>query len=477
MPILFANLPRACLLACLFSLNAVAVELPDLGDVARVSLTEARESALGREVMHQIRRDKDYLNDVETTEYLNNLGERLAAANPDPSHQFRLFAVRDPTINAFALPGGYIGVHTGLISAARTESELAGVLAHEMAHVTQNHIARIVDAQKGNALQTLAALAVAILAARSDNPQLGQAAIVTAQAMSMQNELDYTRDHEREADRIGLQTLISSGFDPQGMETFFERLQSHSRLYESPAPAYLRTHPLTHDRIADMQGRLADVPRRFPVDSPEFLYVRAKIRAAEGDANEAVKRFQAELVTTPSDLALHYGLAYAAFRAGDQQLALATLNRLDKTKTSAMIDTLAAQVLSASGQSTKALAWLQESIQHHGTSLAMADAYAGALLQADKAAQAKQTVTEYLRIWPDEIVLLDRLAQANFALGKRAEGYLAQAESLRQQDLTAPAIEQLQLARKAGDGDYYTQSIIDSRMRELQERLKQAAAK
>jgi predicted Zn-dependent protease len=156
--------------------------LPDLGEVARSSFSESRESALGSQIMRHIRSDVAYLHDAELTDYLNTIGDRLAAANPSPHHQLLFFAVNDPSINAFALPGGYVGVHTGLIAAVRNESELAGVLAHEIAHVSQNHIARIVDSQKSSALTTLAALAIAILAARSDQGQVGQAALVTAQA-------------------------------------------------------------------------------------------------------------------------------------------------------------------------------------------------------------------------------------------------------------------------------------------------------
>ena len=176
-----------------------------------MALSEANEDRIGREIMRQIRDGTEYLDDPVLSEYLNGLGDRLAAASPEPGRHFELFPVRDASINAFALPGGYIGVHTGLISATRNESELAGVLAHEIAHVTQHHIARMVDAQKSAGLASLVALAVAILAARS-SPDAAQAAIVTAQAMSIQNQLDFTREHEREADRVGLQTLSQPAF-------------------------------------------------------------------------------------------------------------------------------------------------------------------------------------------------------------------------------------------------------------------------
>jgi predicted Zn-dependent protease len=462
--------------ALIFS-HAVAGELPDLGETARATLSEAREANLGREVMRQIRTDKDYLHDAEVDDYLNALGTRLAAANPDPSHHLSFFAVRDPSINAFALPGGYIGVHTGLIAAVRNESELAGVLAHEIAHVSQNHIARIVDSQKSNALTTLAALAVAILAARSDQGQVSQAAMATAQAMALQNQLDFTRDHEREADRVGLQTMVGAGFSGAGMASFFERLQAQTRVNESHAPAYLRTHPLTYERIADMQSRTAASLAPPVIDSIEFKLVRAKVRADQGDAAEALRRHQAEAAAEPEAADALYALADSALRAGNRRLALVSLDNLEKRYASPMIASLGARIYLDACDTDVALARLRGAMQRYGTTRPLAVAYAAALMRARNAAEARQQVTSYLRVWPGDADLLELLARANFGLDRRAEGYLAQAEALSQQELLAPAIEQLELARKAGDGDYYTLSIVDARLHDWRDRLKQEKSK
>ncbi|MBK6742932.1 MAG: M48 family metallopeptidase [Hydrogenophilales bacterium] len=467
-----ANTLAAVLAACCFAGQVRALDLPDLGDVSRVSLSESREAALGGRIMRQIRSDKGYLRDAELSEYLNNLGDRLAAANPSPSHHFYFFAVNDPSINAFALPGGYVGVHTGLIAAARNESELAGVLAHEIAHVSQNHIARIVDVQKSSTLTTLAALAVAILAARSDQGQVSQAAIATAQAMSIQNQLDFTREHEREADRIGLQTLANADFSPSGMATFFERLQAQTRFAESSAPAYLRTHPLTFERIADIQNRLGETPSRQVPDSLEFKLARAKVMATQGEAPDAVRRFRGVVAEHPEDVEALYALTASALRAGDRGLAVATLAKLEQRAATPMVASLAARVMLDGKQTSQALERLRAALQKHGTTRPLAEAHADALLHAERGAEAKKVVTEYLRVWADDPEFLELLARANFALGLNAEGHLAQADALRQQDLLAPAIDQLESARKAG-GDYYTQSIIDARLRELQDRLKQ----
>jgi predicted Zn-dependent protease len=454
-----------------FGAPARAVELPELGDAARLTLSESRETALGGQIMRQVRADRDFLDDPELSEYLNALGERLAGASADPSRQFLFFAVRDPSINAFALPGGYIGVHTGLIAAARNESELAGVLAHEIAHVSQNHIARLVDAQRGSTLATLAALAVAILAARSDQGQLGQAAIATAQAMSLQNQLDFTREHEREADRSGLQTLAKAGFSPAGMATFFERLQAQGRVSESQAPAYLRTHPLTYQRIADIQNRLGDFTPRAAADSLEFRLARAKVRAAQGEPAEALRRARVEAGERPEDAEALYGLAASALRAGDAKLASDTLVLLERRADAPMIATLAARIHGEAKRYPAALERLAAALRKHGTTRPLAEAHAETLLIAGRAEEARRVVTEYLRVWPGEPSLSKLLARANFDLGRLAEGHLAQADALRQLDLLGPAIEQLESARRIG-GDYYTQSIVDARLREAREALK-----
>ncbi|MDP2433577.1 MAG: M48 family metalloprotease [Pseudomonadota bacterium] len=454
--------------------SSLAAGLPDLGDSSRVALSESQEDQIGREIMRQVRDDADYLNDPVLENYLANLGDKLAAASPEPGRRYEFFPVRDPSINAFALPGGYIGVHTGLISAARNESELAGVLAHETAHVTQHHIARMVGAQKISGIATLAALAVAILAARS-NSQASEAVIATAQAMNIQSQLDFTREHEREADRTGLQILSDAGFAPQGMATFFERLQSQGRLYENNAPAYLRTHPLTYQRIADMQNRVAQMPYRQHVDSLEFLLVRARIQANEGEATDALRRFEALTQSNPEP-ANWYGLARAAIRAGKPDRAQAALVRLDAGKaTSPMILALKAEFALSERQPSRAIDLLARDMPAYASYRPLAYLYAHALLATGKPREALIFIGEQQRTWFADARLYSLLAEAHQGLGELTQSHLAQAESYALQDRQGAAIEQLQLAQKSGGADFYTLSIIDARLREM--KLRQQAAK
>ncbi len=454
--------------------GAQAFELPELGEASRTTLSEAQEDRIGREIMRQIRESADYLDDAVVADYLENLGDRLAGASPSPGRHFQFFPVRDASINAFALPGGYVGVHTGLVSAARNESELAGVLAHEIAHVTQSHIARMVDNQKNSSLMTLAALAVAILAARS-NSDVSQAALVGAQALSLQNQLDFTRENEREADRIGLQTLDAAGYSPQGMGSFFERLQSQGRVYENNAPAYLRTHPLTYQRIADMQDRLGSMPYRQHADSLEFSLVRARIQAAEGEAKDAVAAFEAQVRAGQNPVAW-YGLAQASLRTGDLDRAGQALGRVDgPLARSPLVGVARIDLALARNNADEALRLTQSELAQHAAYRPLAYLRAKSLLRAGRAREALDFLSEQQRTWPSDSHVHALRAEAHHALGETAKAHLAQAEAYVLTDRIAAAVDQLQRAQRSGHADFYTLSIIDARLRELRERQKRDA--
>lgn len=469
---------RAIAVSLLCVYPAQAAELPDLGEAARVTFSSAQEEKLGQEIMRQIRSSGAYLDDPEVADYLNSIGERLVAASGDPGRHFEFFAVSDPSLNAFALPGGFIGVHTGLIAAARNEAELAGVLAHEIAHVTQNHIARMVKGQEGSALTALAALAVAILAARSNQGQLAEAAIVASQALTVQSQLDYTRDHEREADRVGFQTLERSGFSPFGMASFFERLQAQGRLYENNAPDYLRTHPLTHERIADMQNRLQDRPYRLSQDSMEFRLVRAKVQALQGDAGEAVKRFSVSRHEDSSEeVVRRYGLVTALLRQREGERAAAELKRIPAPYLrQAMFTTLAADVALVQGRGDEARNALQTGLQRQPNARPLAYAYAGVLLRQQDAETALRFLREQQLTYPDDPRLFELCAQAHLQLKQAMDAHIALAEAHVRRRQYEAATEQLQLALRSGEPDFYKLSTAEARLRQLRELEWQRAA-
>lgn len=448
-------------------------ELPELGDVASSEFSLATERRIGQQIMSQIRwREPSYLDDPDIEAYINQLGSRLVAVSDDPGFGFTFFVVADPAINAFAMPGGYIGVHTGLILAAQSESELAGVLAHEISHVTQRHIARQIYQSKKLSMASMVAMGLALLAARS-NPQAAGAAVTGAQAGAISAQLAYSRDFERESDRIGFDMLRRAGFDPAGMAGFFTRLQQTSRLYENNATAYLRTHPLTGERLSDMQNREQGSSYRQVPDSADFQLVRARVRALEGRPSERIAEFEAQLRDRKfvSEAATRYGLAVAQVRAGDWRAAereVVVLRRMNIA--SPMVYRLAGQVKLGLGESEAGLATLREGLARFPLSQALAADYGGALNAQKRFRDALLFADEQLVAHPQNLRFHQIRADAYGGLGQRSQYHFELAEMSLLKGQTAGAIEQLEIAQKAGDANFYEMSVIDARMREAKRR-------
>ena len=457
---------------------SVAEGLPDLGEAAQGEFSPAMERRIGESVMLEIRRDPAWLGDPEVGAYLNRLGGRLSAQSEESRQDFEFFALRDSTLNAFALPGGYIGVHSGLILAAASESELASVLAHEISHVTQRHMARLISKSGQGQVTSLLALAVAILAARS-SPDLAVGAAMAGQGVAIQNQLNYSRDFEREADRLGLGLLERSGFDIRGMSSFFERLQKSGRLYENNAPGYLRTHPLTTERLADMGNRIQGRPYKQVPDSLEFQLVRAKLRAQEGTSRDAVTEFETRLTDRSfagSEAAMRYGLAQARLRDGDLPAAEKELVELRRLKSvSPMIETLAAQLRQKQGDAPAAVAILRAAQPRYPQERAIAYGLVEALLAARLPQEAIRFTEDDLLNYPSDARMHALQAKTYSVLGKRLQQHRAQAEAYALQGQVPAAVEQLDLAQKSGDGNFYEQSQVDARLREMKKRMAEEA--
>ena len=463
----------AWLLAAVVGLapRAFAQTLPDLGSAGDLTLSPQLERRIGEQIVREIKfREPTYLDDPEVADYLAMIGTRLGQANPAARQDLEFFAIRDSTVNAFALPGGFIGVHTGLITTAETESELASVLAHEIGHVSQRHIARMIGQQQQMQIPMMVALAAALLLGRS-RPDLAVGAAAAAQGAGVQAALAYSRDFEREADRIGLQTLQDAGFDSRAMATFFERMQRSTRVSDDGTmPGYLRTHPITTERIADVQNKAASLPYRQHPDSPEFQFVRAKLRADSGDAREAAALFESALREHryASEAAARYGYATALLRAGQVKEAQREFGRLQSFGiASPMIDTLAARIRTAAGDIEGANRIYAEAQKRYPYSRAIAYAHISSLEDAGDNESALAALRETLKLYPKDARLYGMQAKAYAALGKRLLQHHSQSEAYALQGSLPAAIEQLQLARSAGDGDFYQLSMVDARLKEL----------
>jgi beta-barrel assembly-enhancing protease len=461
---------RAFLVLLLLVIPRVLAEgLPDLGDVAQASFTPLQERRLGESIMREIRADRDFYDDAEATDYLNNLGNRLVSRSPDSRQEFDFFLIRDNQINAFALPGGFIGINTGLILSAQSESELASVIAHEIAHVTQRHIARMIAQQKQNSVIALASLAAALLLSRVSGPA-AEAAMAFGQAGAIQGQLNFTRENERDADRVGLQILDQAGFDPHAMSIFFERLQRATRIYEGGAPSYLRTHPLTFERIADIQSRMQGMSYRQVPDSLGFQLIRAKMKANFDAPRDAVAFFEQSLAERKylSEAAGRYGLVASLMRTRDYARARTELELLRKrVPANPIVDTLTCEFVQEANGPEKALSCFREALKSYPAYRALAYGYANALLLAKQPEEALRFVEGRLQVVIGDYRFYLLQARCYAALNRRLPQHRAQAEAyLRQGNLPA-AIDQLQIGLKSGDGDFFQLSSAEARLREL----------
>jgi beta-barrel assembly-enhancing protease len=474
----------AFLLACLAAASSLAQGLPDLGDASSASLSDQQERTIGNRIMRDVRIDPAYVDDPEVTDYLNALGQKLISAADNPRQDIDFFLVQDDTINAFALVGGHIGIHSGLIMLTQNESELAGVVAHEISHILQKHQARIIAGQSRMQWTSLAALALAVISARSSSSQSSQmteAAVAAAGALQIQNQIDYTREHEREADRVGLTLLDRAGYDTRGMAAFFERLLKANRLNElKGAPAYLRTHPLTTERIADIQDRIDRTPSKLVPDTFEYRLARARVRAANGSPNEAVTYFRTLLadktVLRPREDV--YGLALSLRRARDLDGAWKTLEPL---RTGASMhpafELLAGQLRGDMRKDEDALTIYKSALHAYPRYRALAYAYDELLIQKGRANEALADLEERLRLVQDDSRLYELQARAFEATGRRLAQHRAQAEAYYRRGNLAAAVDQLELAVKQTRGsDFYEMSIAESRLREMRTMLENERA-
>jgi predicted Zn-dependent protease len=474
--------------------------LPTLGDTERENLSPGMERKLGEEIMREIRRDHDYLDDDPILEYLNDFGNALVEARPgargETSFDYTFFAVRDTQLNAFALPGGFIAVHSALLLAAQTESELASVMSHEIGHVAQRHIARMLGQQRQDALIPLAALVLAALASQVHGG--GDAALgvfAAGQGLAMQRQLNFSRDAEREADRIGFQIMDDAGFETTGMVAFFGRMQTASRSYSDLTPSYLLSHPLTTERIADIQARIREMPYRQRVDSLDFHLVRARARVLQDESSQglidAAAMFEAQLAqpNRREIAAAQYGLAFIALKKGDPVKAQtwlaaarasvhpaqdgAVFSMAGARAPNAILTSMALDILLAPGAVRTPKDTLKQAQAAHGQfprSRGIARQYAEAMIAAGQLDDAARYLRDQIQLYRQEHKLHDVLARTYAAQGKIALQHMALAESYALRGAMLAALDQLKLARKAGDASFYDLSVIDAREREWQAR-------
>jgi predicted Zn-dependent protease len=450
--------------------------LPDFGDPSGALISPAEEKRLGEEFMRSVRSSATIIDDPEVEEYIQNLGYRLVGgADPQP-FSFNYFVVNDPNINAFAGPGGYIGVNSGLILIAQNESELASVLAHETAHVTQHHLLRTFDKVSRTSLPTMAAL-IAALVLGAHSPQMAEAAIASTMAGGQQMQINFTRENELEADRVGMQILVSAGYDPRNMPAFFERMQQATRYYESGLPKLLMDHPVTTYRIAYSRNRAEQYPHIAPPDDLAFQLMRAKVRVITADdPAQTVRFFQEELKQKMSaheerEEAARYGYALALLKNGQPQAARKSIQwLLDKSPNSIPFLIAEARMESATGHEERALKIYGDALKLYPGHYPLTMLYSTELLHQGQAAQARELLQGYLRSRNPRPLVYKLLAQADNDAGFPVESQQSLAEYDYLNGQTHSAIERLhQALRMTKKDDFYRTTSIEARLKELQQ--------
>ena len=443
------------------------LHLPEMGDSAGALISPIEEQELGAAFFRNLHSQTEINQDLEVQEYIQSIGRQLAAHSDTPSTPFHFFVVMDPNINAFAGPGGYIGVNSGLILLTEAESELASVMAHEIGHVTQRHLYRQIEAARKMSIPTVAATLAAILIG-TQSPRMGQAALMAVQAGSVQFQIDFTRDNEKEADRVGMQTLAESSFDPRSMPTFFERLQQSTRYYGRGVPEFLRTHPVSENRIADTRGRAETYPYRQYPDSMGYLLTKTKLYVQTTTKKEvAVKHFSTlEHQGTEKQRAIaRYGMGLVHLLHLDYDAASEIFQQLaDQYPEQPQYLSALARTAMESRNYEKANRLFDKAIQNFPSNDAIKIEYTHCLLKDEKPEQAKQilaTISDSLKRQP---LYYELMAQIYADLRQPAESHRYMAEQYYAAGQTKDAITQIHLAKQEKNLNFQLQAILDERM-------------
>jgi predicted Zn-dependent protease len=449
--------------------------LPEMGTAAQETLSVEDEDRLGRMVMREVRESGALLEDPEVGEYVQSLGLKLSSHAQDGGRRFNFFVIRDNAINAFALPGGYVGVHSGLLLETRSESELAGVLAHEVAHVTQRHIARGIEAQgRASLLSTAAMLAAILMGAMGGSSDATMGAITAAQNMAVQSRINFTRENEYEADRIGIGVLASAGYDPNAMPAFFDTMFRRTQLAPDRVPELLRTHPVTSARIAESKDRALQYPPSQVHDSLSYALTKERVRVLTTPSGKSAVDYYSALGSNDADLSLAqtYGRAIAQVMAGQAQQAIPTLERLRSEYPEVMqFHTALGQAQLATGDTRDALETLERARNLAPRNVPVTVRYGEALLLAGRPKRAHEVLLDLFNNVTPTQEQIRLTAKAANAAGDVADAYSYMAEyHLMGGDLLL-AINQLELALSVPNISPQQRSKYVARLQELREWL------
>jgi predicted Zn-dependent protease len=426
-------------------------QLPEMGTAAQSTLSIEDEYYIGRMVMRGLQDSGSILEDPEVGEYLQSLGLRLSSQAQDGSRRFNFFLVRDPQINAFALPGGFVGIHSGLFLETQSESELASVLAHEISHVTQRHIARGLESSARTNMVSTAAMLAAILigSIAGVGGDVTMGAITATQGLAAQSQINFTRQNEYEADRIGIGLLASAGFDPNAMPAFFETMGRRTQLGPEAMPELLRTHPVTSARIAESRNRAAQYPAVDPGQGISYELMKERVRVLTTPDGKDPRSYYDSINASEADASVPeiYGQSIARIMAGDASKAIPSLRRLVEVYPERLqFHTALGQAQLASGDVDGALQTLERARKLSPRNVPVTVRYAEALMLAGRPKRAHEVLLDLFNTVPPNRDQIRQTAIAANAAGDVADAYSYMAEYYILGGDLLLAINQLELA-------------------------------
>ena len=448
---LLAHLTLVCLLLAATPTNASvdAHKLPSLGDTSSSTISPQLEREIGEGFLKQLHASLRTSDDPLIKYYVEQQLLNLAQHSDLRDGIMQVVVIDNPDINAFAAPGGVIGVNLGLLLQARDVHEYSSVMAHELAHLSQRHFARGVEEQRANALPTLAALIGALIIGAAGGGDAALAALSTAQAASFADQMRFSRDREQEADRIGMNTMARANLDPSGASRMFERMARAYRFTRRP-PEFLLTHPLSETRIADVRNQALGFPRRLYEDSLDYqlMRVRAEVHYQKSP-NEGIQKYRRAVQDDPTNLVANYGLALSLSEAGQHDEALQRVERLvNENPQSILYNSAFAELLIAADQTPAAMRMLSHQLVLNPDNAPLSMLYANALNKEGKHVEAEEVLQRMAQVYPHDVDVWYELAETAGLAGNITGVHLARADYFYLHGAYQRAVQHLEYAQR-----------------------------
>lgn len=446
------------------------LSLPELGDSSSATFSNQQEYELGRAWLKMFRSQVRTVSDPLLQDYMEYLIYKLASNSPLKDRRLEVVVIDNPTINAFAVPGGVVGVHNGALLYADNEAQLASILGHELAHLSQRHFARGVEQQQQSMLPMMAGMLGALVLAATARGDAGMAAMAATQAAAQQNQLRFSRENEQEADRVGMETLEKADYDPNAFASMFENMLAANRFAGRNPPEFLLTHPLTESRVSDARNRARDYPRKVYVDNLDYQLMRARVEVQLASSNsDALKKFKARLKDSTRNVeADRYGMALAYLQAGrfaEAREQLGPLLQKDPRRLAYVVTD--ADIDIAAGDSERAVTKLQAQLRVNPGNYPLSMAYADALIKSNQPQLAETVLEELAKSRSTDPDVWYQLAETHGLAGNILGVHQARAEYFVLNGVLDKAEQQLNYALKLVKNDDITTAKINERIRQI----------